>query len=353
MDRLNRHIRYYLLLMGILCFNLADAQDPRFSQFTAGPLHLNPALTGVFEGQFRAALNYRTQWGSILADVPFNTFAASADFRYNLMKNDYLAVGLQAMHDRAGASQYTINRGGLSASILKQIAGGGRYSAVHYLVAGGQVGFGQNSLNWSDLWFTNQYDPNSESVNTSTNSGENTNDKSNIYLDFNAGLVWYAVLDENLSFHFGGAMMHISEPDISVLDGGEAPLHRRLVVHAGGELPLSDNISLMPGAYFSTQSESLETIFGTHLRYSNHDWREVALRIGAWGRMANELEDGLAFESVIVSAFLEMEQISLGLSYDINISSLSPASNSQGAFEISLIYKTEERRRFRVNCARF
>src|SRR5688572_15249431 len=49
-------MRKYLLVIFVLMQTLtAIAQDPNFSQFFVSPLTLNPALTGKFNGDFRAA----------------------------------------------------------------------------------------------------------------------------------------------------------------------------------------------------------------------------------------------------------------------------------------------------------
>ena len=66
-----------LLAVCLLCSDVR-AQDPHFSQFFSSPLTLNPALTGLFDGDFRVAGNYRTQWPTI--NNAFKTGTASFDF---------------------------------------------------------------------------------------------------------------------------------------------------------------------------------------------------------------------------------------------------------------------------------
>ncbi|PZP41957.1 MAG: hypothetical protein DI598_17590, partial [Pseudopedobacter saltans] len=55
----------------------ANAQDPHFSQYFAAPMTINPALTGKFDGDFRANVNFRNQWSSI--DNGYKTFTGSVD----------------------------------------------------------------------------------------------------------------------------------------------------------------------------------------------------------------------------------------------------------------------------------
>ena len=85
-----------------LTFNSVQAQDIHFTQFTASPLIVNPAFTGAFSGQWRAAAIYRDQWRSVTS--PFKTYAVSVDAPIinDLSHDDNLAAGLQLYNDRAG-----------------------------------------------------------------------------------------------------------------------------------------------------------------------------------------------------------------------------------------------------------
>lgn len=354
-------IKKYLPIVAVLFMMLSsqqvNAQDPHFSQFYMAPLHLNPAMTGVFEGNFRVNANYREQWTSALGSNPFRTIGASFDFRKNIVKGDYMAVGISGMRDEAGESFFTQNRGHLSLSYLKQL-GGSRYSdQVQYLVAGGQIGVGQNSINAGNLWFSSQFDDNSVSVNQNASNNEaNLTGSSDMFLDFNAGILWYALLDDNASIYVGGALNHLNAPQVSLYDNGNETLYSRWVGHAGGEIPLTNELSLLPAIAVMGQGPSFQTNFGTNFRYSNHDWREVAIRAGLWVRLAGaEKADGgsILNDAFIVSAILEMERVNVGISYDINASSLKLATQSRGAFELSMTYINPAKRRFKIKCPKF
>ena len=64
------------------------SQDIHFSNWQMSPLNLNPAQTGLFEGDGRLIFNYRTQWRSV--QVPYNTFSFGGDF--NLTQQWKIAV---------------------------------------------------------------------------------------------------------------------------------------------------------------------------------------------------------------------------------------------------------------------
>ena len=90
-----------LVVLFIMMSQQVFAQDMQFSQFYASPMNLNPAMTGVFEGDFRAVVNYREQYNSILDIHPFRTISAGFEKRFRIVNSDYLSVGVTAMQDQS------------------------------------------------------------------------------------------------------------------------------------------------------------------------------------------------------------------------------------------------------------
>ena len=312
---------------------------------------MNPALNVVYEGRLRFIANYRDQWSSVLHDVPFRTIAAHLDYRFMVARNDYFAIGINAMQDKAGLSHLQRVKGNLNAAFMKYLGGGRKKS--YYLVAGVQAGLGQHSLDWSDLWFSEQYDVGNEVIDFNLPSGETENRKGDLFPDFNAGLLWYTIT-ENSSFYIGGAIYHINRPNISIFEGSNDPLLRRYVGHLGGEIAMNEHLSLLPAAAAYFQGPSTDINIGTNLRYTSGDQNDLALRIGAWAHVTAKENNGYSLEAFTITAMLEMQSWMLGLSYDINTSQLIPASNSRGAFEASFIYLVpEKQRRSKVKCPKF
>jgi len=352
---MKKTLTLFVALFFIGFTNQVKAQDMQFSQFYMSPLTLNPAMTGVFEGGWRIAANYREQYNSVLDANPFRTIATSFDMRKKAVKNDYFSFGVSLMQDQAGTSIYSQYRGNLSFSYMKQV-GGSRYgSQSSYLIAGAQVGAGQNRLNPEKLWFSAQYNENLVAVDFGADNletGSGLNNSSNVFMDFNAGLMWYTRMDDYSSIYFGAALNHIAEAQISLYDGQSENLYKRWVVHGGGEFALNRQLSVLPAAVVMVQGPSVQTIIGSNFRYTNRDWREVAIRAGVFSRVSRKTEKS-HFESLIFSTTLEMDRWLLGLSYDINTSSLNTVSQSRGAFEVSLIYVHPAKQRFKVNCPKF
>lgn len=343
-----------IALIGII--QTANAQDPRFSQIQASPLQLNPALTGIYKGSYRLSMNYRELYASILGDTPYRTFAASFDSRVPVSNRDYAGLGFSALRDQAGIGNFSRSMAHLSASFIKQL--NGRYrgrGSDQYLVAGVQTGFGQYRVSNNRLWFSNQYDLNNYQVDPTQPNGELFESiPTRVFPDVNTGLLWYSVFEDRKSLFFGAAANHLNRPDISLTEFVKESLPVRWVVNFGGELPLGKELSILPSLALMRQGNYMSSTLGSNFRYTSRDWREIALRAGAWLHISNRLEGSMQQDALIIGAVLETETLNFGLSYDLTLSNLALANDSRGAFEISVQYiKPEKSRKPKVNCPNF
>lgn len=337
----------------LLCLH-THAQDATFSQLNANPINLNPALTGVFDGQLRFIANYRNQYAAVLGSEAFRTVAASVEVKKPVGRYDFASIGITALRDVAGVGSYSRLHGGISGSIIKQMGGSSKRGTGQFLVAGARIGFGQHGLDWSKLWFSPQFDEPSLDVNNSFSNGETfANRNSKVFPDFDAGILWFATFGENSSIYAGAAMFHINQPLVSFFENGQAQLERRYSVNTGGELSLSEEISLLPSLALMQQGSHFQGMGGAHIRYRSPKWNDLALRSGFWTRIAQSPQSQI-LDAAILSAHLEMTRWSIGFSYDFTVSDLTKANSSRGAFEISLIYLTPaESRKSRMDCPRF
>ncbi|MEK7253267.1 MAG: PorP/SprF family type IX secretion system membrane protein, partial [Bacteroidota bacterium] len=320
-----------ILLLLSVCLQTASAQDPQFIQFYNAPLQLNPALAGVHPGKWRVVANYREQWNSILDTRPFRSMSASFDARSRIGQGDFLAYGVTALRDQAGKSEYLRQSGELCLSYMKQLDGSRYRGYDQYLIGGVQAGFGQHTLDYQNLWFSSQFDNTTEQVNQTLPNGENIDESSGIYANINAGLLWYAVFDDNQSLYVGGALHHVNAPKVSFIQAdGEESFDMKWVANVGGELPFSHQLSLLPAVAVIGQGNSMLSLFGANLRYNNRDWKELAIRIGAWGHIVKDLNKSAAMPAVTFTGILEMERWNIGISYDVNANQLAPPTNGRG-----------------------
>jgi type IX secretion system PorP/SprF family membrane protein len=312
-----------LLLVTVLCAQLLTAQDIHYSQFYASPLTLNPALTGLNDCNYRVGAMYRNQWSSVSAE-PYQTPSISFDINnvlQRLIKKGTLSAGGLLLNDKAGAGELS------NLSIMGSIAYARPVTANRKLnlSIGLQVGYTQKRLDFSKLTFENQF--NGEDFDPALSNGESYNDNIS-YIDLNAGLYLGYAASSKTDVFLGGAAFHLLQPEEKFLNNGpENKLAMRLVGHGGVRFGLSDNLDFIPQVLFMTQAKAQEVNLGASLSYEVND--DVKIFGGAWYRLD---------DAVIPVIGIEYKRFRLGLSYDVNTSSLQEASNSNGGFEISLNY---------------
>ncbi len=343
----------HIVLVTFVAWNLS-AQDPHFSQYYFTPLEINPALTGIFEGKYRASMSYRDQWSSLLGTESFRTLRASADIKWGMGKSDFLVLGMTLLGDEVGESKYRQTLGHMTVSYIMKLSQKKYGTGSQYLSGGLKVGVGMNNTNWSNLWFGRQYDIANQTINTSAPNGENFTDdlQTETYPDIGVGLFWYAITSKTSSIYAGFAIDHINKPIISVVNSNTA-LYQKWTFNVGGELGLGGLHGLMPSLLFAKQGPSRQINVGSQIRFNKRAWGDVALRIGLFGRYVNTF-DGGHLDAIILTSTWEMGRFDLGLSYDVTTSSLQSFNSRKGAFEISLTYvNAEYQRRQKVSCPKF
>ncbi|MEM8585633.1 MAG: PorP/SprF family type IX secretion system membrane protein [Bacteroidota bacterium] len=317
-----------------------SAQDIHFSQFYLSPLNLNPAMTGVMNCNSRLSLNYRNQWASILGSNAFRTYNISYDQRIPVGRNDFFGIGGTFWGDRAGTADFATTTGKISLSYSKKMGGGRNYG--NYLVVGAEGGAAQRSLNFLALRWGTQHDGEG-GVDLSAPSLEDGFDRDQfLFADMAAGLLWFMVFDENNSLYIGGAFHHLNRANQSFSNTEEDLLYSRYTAHAGGEFMVGRRFGLVPGVIVMTQGPSFQVNAGTSFKFLLNGGRNSstqAFQIGVWSRVSNRVESGVLNDALILSTRFDVENFSLGFSYDVNVSPLKDATNNNGGFELALQYK--------------
>lgn len=327
--------RIFLLLTSYFLLLTSFSQDIHFSQFYQAPLVINPALTGAFNGDFRAIINYKDQWRVVNA---YNTYALSLDGGLLKKKwdNAYLGLGMFLFKDVAGDSRMGTTQGNLSLSSIISIG------EKQKLSAGLQGGFAQRSINPTVQKWGAQYCPScQDGYNQNANSGESipaTSDFS--FGDFSGGLLWtYSNVgttlssNDQMSFNTGIAFHHINQPKQDFLNVEK--LYSRYVAHAGANIGLKNfNSTLLPSVLIVQQGTTREINFGMLIRYTIKEeskytgvFKETALQLGAYYR---------AGDALVPTMMFEYANFAMGISYDVNLSALKTATSGKGGVELSL-----------------
>lgn len=321
-----------IVSLSILCCALTTnktyAQDIHFSQFYENAILRNPALTGIFSGDYKAGVNYRQQWSSI--SVPFSTVMASAESRIlvNREVGDYLSFGVTATYDKAGTINFNSMQVYPAVNFNKAIEDGHN----SYISVGFAGGYIQRSIDLSKATFSTQYtggtyDPSNASM-------ENINNTVIQNYDLSAGLSFNSAAGSNnqVNYYIGAAGYHVTKPK-HAFDKQETliRLNTKYTANAGFKWNINAQYGLTAHMNYLNQSPYKETILGALLSWRNTSQYEAAkpftLYMGAFVRLK---------DAIIPTVKLEYQSYAITLSYDVNTSKLRPASEGMGGFEISL-----------------
>ena len=297
-------------------------QDIHLSQFLASPLNLNPALAGDFDGDYRLVGNQRRQWASVT--VPFQTFGLSADAR-DPLQIPGLGAGISMYNDVAGDSEFGTLQFNVAGSYRKAITS----DSAHWISLGVQTGITRRKINYSDLSFDNQY--NGTRFDPTLPDGENFSRERRTYPNLNAGLVWAFKIAPRKSVKAGAGLFNINQPKQSFFDNNEITLDRRWVLHAEADYYLAADWDLIPALLYQRQGPHSELNLGGSVRYTldPSPLHYRAIYGGLWTRAA---------DAGFVSVGMDYDQWKVGVSYDLNYSQLTTASNGRGGLEVSVIY---------------
>ena len=313
------------------------AQDIHFSQFYFSPLTLNPALAGT-NGDLQVQTNYKNQWRSV-ADA-YKTFSVSFDMKFmqKKWKNGFMGVGLNIFNDKAGDAKMGISQANISLSSARLLN-------PNNIISGGiQGGFSQHSINYSALVWENQYDPNTLAYNPSLPSGEPSTGNKFSYADMSAGLQWnygkgemYISGNDQILANFGVAIFHINQPKYTYYGLAGEKLYQRMVAHGKLLYGIKNTpLSLVPSFIFFKQGPTQEINPGCMIRYTlkeNSKYTNYVNGAAISGGAHYRFKD-----AAVVSVLLEIANWAIGVSYDINTSDLTSASNGRGGIEVALRY---------------
>ena len=313
-----------LLLVFMGAAGWLDGQDTHFSQFYASPLTLNPALTGINDGTYRAAAIYRNQDRSFT--TPYVTYSGSFDIKLlqNLLKNDVFGVGAVFLGDRSGDGVLAMNNVMLSASYHKSLG----KEHKHFLGIGIQGGFTQKSVNWNRLSYPDQNA--GDYFDLTKPNYENIAKNSLSYFDLNAGLLYQGWIKKDEDGIFAGvSFAHINSPKQSFY-GENTHLPVRYTAYVGAYIKLVKHVYLTPNVLFLYQDKAMQTNIGTAVEYHVYMKKSTFVAfVGVWDRIN---------DAFITSAGIEYYKVRLSFAYDITTSSLTYATQNRSAFELAIIY---------------
>lgn len=319
------------LFFQMLFSNTVSAQDIHLLQYNSSPQNLNPAQTGLFNGDWRFVGNYRNQWSAI--PVPYNTYSISADTRLNRISTPMSqkklkgtpGLGLLINTDKAGDSKLKTTQIYLSTSYIKKL----NKDSTHFISIAIQPGVTTKSFNTADLTFDEQF--NGSSYDASLSNGENFPSTSFTYFDIGGGVTYYWEKSPRKKVNIGISSFHLNQPKQSFFYVKDIKLDVKTNISGIAEFPVSSRIGILPSFLYQRQGKFQETLLGVFGKYylKSIDGMTTAVSLGAFAR---------AKDAFVVVANMDYRNFNVGVSYDINTSNLKEATNNRGAFELSIIY---------------
>jgi len=337
-------------LLGLIFFCYSTikifSQDAQFYQVYASPLTLNPAMTGMIEGNFRIASVYRDQWRA-LVDKPFSTFSVSGDGRFEIFKNgtdkkDFLGVGIYFQSDKVGTIAFTTNQLGVSAAFHKALD----KRLKQYLSFGFQMSINQRNINYENLNFEDEFnginaysDPTSEIL-PINNFG---------FADLSLGLNYSISPFKGFDAFVGASLYHAAAPKVTfdrntstttsrfVID---ERIDRKIQIYGGFSSALNNSWSVVPRALYVKQGPHQQIIAGSHIRKKLVDGFSSAVELGLSARLVNDI-DNYHFESAILSLGIDFTGKLVGLSYEFGLNPVANRFRNQGVIELSFRYTGE------------
>ncbi len=310
----------FTFLTSIFFVKISKAQDIHYAQYFNSPMNISPALIGVFKGDLRAAGNYRNQWSE--SNVHYNTFTGGVDMkvpRFNL-GNGYFAAGALINYDHAGDSKLSNTQLALGGSYTQQLA------EQHFVSLGVQVGFSNRRFEMGNLQFADQYNNGDVLLDTR----EDFNNTSNNIFNLNGGVNYHFQKPEKRTkADIGIGLYNINKPAYAFDD--QRDKYMRMTVYGILEFQIMETMDLILNGVLQGEGPHEELIVGVAGRHhiSQKRTRELSLQLGVHYRTD---------DAIYPHAQVNWRNLSLGLSYDINVSDYTDASNGRGGPEVYFQY---------------
>ncbi len=280
-------------------------QDIHYSQFYNSPLNINPALTGVFNGDVRVVGSMRDQWRQI--PVPYTTFSANYDQKYYTKNRDKGFFGFGAIfnYDRSGDPNYNIMNLNLTGS-YSYLINSNNVLTGGLLLGFASEGFDGDQLTWDNYWTGTVIDE-------TLGSGENFDGQRVNYLESGIGINYRYQKSSRTYLNLGVGAWHLIPPNLTFLaNQSRLSLPVRYAVNFETLFKTTEKIDIQLHGIYARQQRYQELLAGGLLRFhiNQNPGKKYAVDLGLSYRFAGDL---------IPIAALHYNQWYIGASYDFNL----------------------------------
>lgn len=329
---MKKRCRILSLFIGMVCLSVTGISqvDPHFSQYYIYPHYINPATTGLMEGDYRISGIYRNQWSNI--STPYSTAGISGDFITSKKMN----YGVNILNQNAGNGGYNLLNGYANLAFTGlQFGNEGNQHVVLAL----QGGFISRRFDPSKFEMDDQWNP-ITGYSASHATGDIFNTTSSFVFDMGAGALYYDGTNEkNVNPYLGAAVFHINKPKDPFQVRGKNAIPMRLVVHGGLNVILSEYVTMVPHFLYMSQGTAWEAMVGDFFQVSASD--ETDFLFGANYRHKDAISP---FAGITNNGF------TIAATYDINISTLGKLAHGASSLEVTLSYMVKNPDKFNFKC---
>ncbi len=323
----NVYLTGFIILLIFLIKNEARTQDIHYSQFYNSPLNINPALTGIYNGDVRVIGSLRDQWRAV--PVPYTTFSGSYDMKYLPKKSDKYFYGLGAIfnYDQAGDSRFNLTDFNLNGSYTylinkKNLLTGGLMLGL------GSEGFNPDGLTWSTQWTGEVFDPGLSPQEGFANRERFT------YLETGLGGNYRYQSDSSRTYvNAGVGLFHLTQPTARFIELGNPRLPVRAALNGVANIQLTSSFDIQLNGLAQFQGPYSELLFGGLAKLYVNQNKGSLFRIDL-GAAYRASDVGFIIPKL---AFLYNE-IYVGLSYDINLGEFAEQHTRRGGPEVHVRY---------------
>lgn len=300
----------------------AFAQDIHFSQFTGSLLNLSPGFVGFYDGDYRIGAIYRSQWQSV--PVKYNTFSLQGEKVISpiALENDLIGVGLVFNSDRAGDARYGTTQAYLKGSYIFK-----SFTDTSWRVSAGiGLGWNQVGFDFSKMNFDAQYD--GLEYNRALSTTEQFQSFNRNYFDCDLGFAGQKKLENRSTFGFGLGLFHLTRPNFSFNGSTDSRLDLKFTTTLSYNWYVNKKTDVLAEALLSFQGKYKEIIPNVSAKYFFDRQENTSLLGGLSFRAKDALIAKLGYSKKLMTG---------GVSYDINLSKFTAATNYRGGFEIYII----------------
>ena len=324
-----------LLCFYVLMSTNVKAQDIHFSQFWMNPIAINPAATGFYNGDLRLGIYNRSQWYTVTKAYQTNGLWFDMPIVKRPSHQDIFGFGMTFDFDRAGDSKYTTMQSNAFFSYTRAL----NRKNSHFLSFGISGGLAQRTINYASLSFDEQYQDDMYDQNNPIT--EDLNTTKFLFGDCAAGIQWFYQSKELSYYQAGFSMFHLNRPKQSLLKDKSIRMPIKYNLTFSTSIGLNPDMGLTPSLSFSYQEPYQALMIGLLYTY--------LISFDQYGNY-NKFELGLDYrwnDAIYVVLGAEINRVRFNFSYDFNISKLLPASNAQGAVELSVYYIFKKKKKFK------